>query len=158
MRLGLKRALFGFAIAASLALLGPAVNASTRGPATGAWTITITSESVSTADGNTIIAFTFDETITGTLAGTRVGLGQLVIHPDGTLNAHDQGTFTGTVGGMAGSAATTAEASGTISALTGHVVVGDGAGGLTGVHGNFFIVGSATGPSRLAGTYTGDVH
>lgn len=158
MRIGLKRAVFGLAIAASLALLGPAANASTPAPAAGAWAITITSESVSTRDSNTIIAFTFVETITGTVVGTRVGSGRLVIHPDGTLNAHDQGTFTGTVRGMAGSATATAEASGTISALTGHVVVGDGAGELGGVHGNFFIVGSASGLSSFSGTYTGQVH
>ncbi len=158
MRMGLKRAAFVVAIAASLALLGPAANASMPGPAAGAWAITITSESVSTADGNTIIAFTFDETITGTVAGTRVGSGRLVIHPDGTVNAHDQGSFIGTVVGMTGSATTTAEASGTISALTGHVVVGDGRDGLAGVHGDFFIFGSASGPSSFAGTYTGQVH
>ena len=158
MRIGLKRPVFVSAIAASLTLLGPAVTASTPGPATGTWAISITSESVSTADGNTIIAFTFDEIITGTVAGTRLGSGQLVIHPDGTVNAHDQGTFTGMIGGISGAATATAEASGTLWALTGHVVVGEGAGGLVGVHGNFFIVGSATGPSSFAGTYTGQVN
>lgn len=158
MRIGLKTVALVPAIVASLVLFGPTTYASTPSPASGAWAITITSESVSTSDGNTIIAFTFNETITGTGAGTRVGSGRLVIHPDGTLNAHDSGTFTGTIGGLSGTATATADASGTLAALTGHVEVVDGAGGLAGVHATLFIVGSATGPSSLAGTYTGQVN
>ncbi len=159
MRTRWSKAAFILGMAAVLGLLGPTVQASTSTETTGAWVITLTPVAVSFADGNTFIDFTLAETITGTVAGTRVGAGRLVIHPDGTLNAHDEGTFTGTVaGGAVGTGTVLVEASGTFTALTGQVFLSDGAGGLAGVHGDFRIVGGAIGPTTFAGTYTGQVH
>jgi hypothetical protein len=146
------------AIATSLALLGPGVDASSPGPESGAWTITLTPVTVTSDDGNTIIEFTLNETISGTVSGTRVGSGTLIAHPNGTLIAHDTGTFTGTVDGMAGSGTLVVDASGTFSSLTGRVVLRHGEGCLTGVRGEFRIVGAAVGPTTFAGTYTGRVH
>jgi hypothetical protein len=154
----LKRAGSIFAIAAALALLGPGVYASSSGPESGAWTITLTPQTVTSSGGNTIIEFTLNETISGTVSGTRVGGGTLVLHPDGTLVAHDAGTFTGTVDGVAGTGTLVVDASGTFSALTGRVVLHDGKGCLNDVRGRFRIAGSAIGPTTFAGTYTGRVH
>ncbi len=158
MRTRWNKAALVIGMAGVLGLLGPAVWASTSTETTGAWVITLTPQAVSFADGNTFIGFTLAETITGTVAGTRVGAGRLVIHPDGTLNAHDAGTFTGTAGGAVGTGTMLVEASGTFTALTGQVFLSDGTGGLAGVHGNFRIVGAAIGPTTFAGTYTGQVH
>ena len=146
------------AIAAGLALLGPGVYASSPSPESGTWTITLTPQTVTSSGGNTIIEFTLNETISGTVSGTRVGGGELIIHPDGTLVAHDAGTFTGTVDGVAGTGTLVVDASGTFSSLTGRVVLKDGRGCLNGVRGKFRIVGSATGLTTFTGTYTGRVH
>jgi len=145
--------------AAAIALLclgGTTAMAST--PVSGAGTFQLTLAPVSTrsVDGNTFINFTFHETISGSWSGTRVGHGDLVIHPDGTVNVSDSGVFTGTVAGSApGTAILSAEASGTFSAVSAQGVIGDGTAGLTGVHGQAFVTGAATGPTSFAGTYTG---
>jgi hypothetical protein len=114
---------------------------------------------VTSSGGNTIIDFTLDETISGTVSGPRVGGGgTLTIHPDGTLVAHDAGTFTGPVDGVAGTGKMVVNASGTFSALTGRVVLQDGQGCLNGVRGRFRIAGTAIGPPTFTGTYAGRVH
>ena len=141
---------------ACLGFGGVAVQASAPVSGSGTFQITFVPASVETADGNTFITFNFVETTTGFLAGTRVGQGSLVIHPDGPVNARDSGIFTGTLGGSApGTAFGHVEVSGTFSASTGLLEVSAGTGGLTGAHAQFVASGHAIGTTSLAGTYIG---
>ena len=91
----------------SLILLVPMASASTPMSATGSFTATVTITSISQADGNTIITAIETQTLSGFLTGARIATGVEIIHPDGTFNAHDSGTFTGTVNGMSGTAVIT---------------------------------------------------
>src|SRR5579864_7201146 len=51
----------------------------------GTWTYTVTSViSTATVGGNTIQFVTFSETLTGSISGTRVGVGTFIIHSDGS--------------------------------------------------------------------------
>lgn len=148
-------------LAATLACLcfgSIAAQASEPVSGSGSSQVTLVPVAAETADGNTFITYTYVETFTGFLAGVRVGKGSLVIHPDGTLNAHASGTFTGTIAGSApGTAILKVEVSGTFSAAVAQVLVSDGTGGLAGVQGNLVDHGSATGPTSFAGTYSGQV-
>lgn len=157
MRIRFKRLVLIFAIPLVLAALGPTAYASASTPATGTFNNNITPQKVTSHHGDTVIAFTFLETITGTLSGTRVGSGTLVIHPDGSLSVHNSGTFTGTIAGRVGSATLHAQASGTFAAVEGRWWITDGAGGLEGAHAHGRLAGSATGPTSFAGTYSGEV-
>jgi hypothetical protein len=153
-----KRTTLAFGIPLFLAVLAPTAYASAPTPLSGAFNATIVPVASRSADGNTIIFFTFNETFTGTMIGTRVGTGTLVVRPDGTLHICDIGLFTGTIAGTSGTARITGVASGVFSSLTGRFRVSDGDGGLSGVHGEGSFVGSATGPVSFAGTYSGQVH
>ena len=93
----------------SLVLLMPIASASTPASATGSFTATVTITSISQADGNTIITAIETQTLSGFLTGTRIANGVEIIHPDGTFNAHDTGTFTGTVNGRSETAIITAD-------------------------------------------------
>jgi hypothetical protein len=157
MRIRWKRLALIFGIPLVLAALGPTAYASASTPATGTFNNTITPQKVTSHDGDTVIAFTFLETITGTLSGSRVGSGVLVIHPDGSLNVHNSGTFTGTIAGRGGTASLHAQAWGTFAAVEGRWWITDGAGGLEGIHARGSLAGSATGPTSFAGTYSGEV-
>ena len=110
------------------------------------------------ADGNTFVSFSFVESIHGALEGTRTGTGELVVHPDGTINAKDSGVFIGTVDGVAGTAVLRVSGSGSFVAIAANFSVSDGAGGLAGVHVEGKVAGSATGPASFAGTYSSQVH
>ena len=146
-------------LAAGLACLcmgGTSAAAAAPLSGSGTFQVTFVPTGVQTADGNTFLTFTFVETSTGFLAGTRVGQGSLVIHPDGTLTARTEGLFTGTIGESApGTVNLKGEVSGSFAAATGQVQASDGAGGLTGVLAKFVYSGHATGPTSLAGTLTG---
>lgn len=146
-------------LAASIACLClGGVSAAAAGPASGSGTfqVTFVPTGVKTADGNTFLTFTFIETSTGFLAGTRVGDGSLVIHPDGTLTAQTSGLFTGTMAGSApGTVLLKGEVSGSFSAATGQVQASDGTDGLAGVQAKLVYSGHATGPTSLAGTLVG---
>src|SRR5260370_1079496 len=84
-----------------LAALMPATaNASTPAAASGSFTSTVEITSVSHADGNTIIAGVETQTLTGFFTGTRVASGIEIVHADGSFEAHDTGTFTGTADGQ----------------------------------------------------------
>jgi hypothetical protein len=126
-------------------------------PASGSFAATISPVGTRSADGNTIISFTFVETFQGTLTGTRVGSGRLLIHPDGTINARVNGLFTGSIGGASGSAILNSSVSGTLSAFAANFVVTGGEDGLAGVHIEGTAAGAATGPATFAGTYSGQV-
>jgi len=145
-----------FTSVACLCVGGIGAQAATPMSGSGTFQVTFVPVSVETADGNTFIRFNFVETTTGLLAGTRVGQGSLVIHPDGTLTARDSGIFTGTLGGSApGTAIGNVEVSGTFSASMGQLEVSDGTGGLTDAQAKLVASGHAVGPTSLAGTYTG---
>jgi len=96
----------------------------------------------------------------GSVSGTRVGRGTLVIHPDGTLNVKDTGFLTGTMAGISGSVNLEAWAEGTLASLVGSVTVypQTGTGGFTGLQGVVKVTGAATGPATLSGSYEGQVH
>jgi hypothetical protein len=135
---------------------GSAAHASTPVSGSGTFHFTLAPVGSRTADGNTFIAFTFHETITGLYSGKRVGTGSLTVHPDGTVTASDSGVFTGTIAGSSsGSAVLSVDAVGTLSALTANLEATDGVGGLAGVHGQAIATGAATGPTTFAGTYAG---
>src|SRR5205085_3803761 len=82
----------------------PPVYAAAPTPASGSFAATISPAGTRSADGNTFISFSFVEDFQGTLTGTRVGTGRLVIHPDGTINARVSGLFTGSIAGASGTA------------------------------------------------------
>jgi hypothetical protein len=141
-------------IVATSSFASVGAQASTLESGSGTFLNTLTPVASRMADGNTLVDFTLVETTTGFYAGTRVGRGSLVIHPDGTFTAHSSGVFTGTIAGRSGTAILSAQAEGTFAAGTGHAEVGDGTGGLAGVHCRLSITGAAVDPTTFAGTYT----
>ena len=150
--------ILGIAAACMSGSSASAAYAATPTPASGAFDIVVTYTGISTADGNTILQFTFLEQATGALTGIRVGSGTLILHPDGTLDAHNSGVFTGTIAGSGpGTAIWRVEASGTINALTGRFEVTMGSGGLAGVFVQASFSGAAVGPTEIKGTYAGQV-
>ena len=139
-------------------VLAPTVYAEETFPASGTEATTLSPVSTRAADGNTFIGFTLAESWQGTFAGTRVGSGSVVIHPDGSIDAQSSGIFTGTIAGRSGTAVMRFHVSGTFAAATVIFTVTDGTGGLTGVHGEGTEAVSATGPLSVAGTYSAVVH
>jgi Protein of unknown function (DUF3224) len=138
----------------SLLLLTPLANASTPTTGSGSFTSTATNISVSQADGNTIITATETQILSGFFTGTRVAEGIQVIHPDGTFNAHDTGTFTGTVDGRSGTVVITGSSTGVGDSGSGQLVVEQGTGGLAGLHAQGTFQPTITGPTTAAGTYS----
>lgn len=126
-------------------------------PVSGTFSATISPFATRSADGNTFIDFTFVEQFQGTISGTRVGTGLLIIHPDGTVNVRDSGLFSGSIDGSSGSAVLSASISGTFASIAANFVVTDGTGGLAGVHVQGTGGGGATGPTTFAGTYSGQM-
>src|SRR3989442_3858170 len=107
----------------SLILLTPMANASIPTSATGSFTATVTVISISQADGNTIITAIETQTLSGFLTGTRIAIGVGIIHPDGTFNAHDSGTFTGTVNGLSWTPVITRSTTVTRASCSGQFVI-----------------------------------
>jgi hypothetical protein len=93
-----------FAALATVALVAaPGAVASPPSAASGTFTYTSsTFNSVQTAGGNTIIDLSATVSYTGTFSGTSTLHGILIFHADGSANAHDFETFTGTVNGVPG--------------------------------------------------------
>ena len=141
----------------SLVLLMPIASASTPASATGSFTATVTITSISQADGNTIITAIETQTLSGFLTGTRIANGVEIIHPDGTFNAHDTGTFTGTVNGMSGTAVITGSSTDTGASGSGQFVE-QGTAGLAGLHAQGIFQPMVTGPSTVTGTYSLQYH
>ena len=142
----------------SLVLLMPIASASTPASATGSFTATVTITSISQADGNTIITAIETQTLSGFLTGTRIANGVEIIHPDGTFNSHDTGTFTGTVNGRSGTAVITGSSTGIGASGSGQFVVELGTAGLAGLHAQGIFQPTVTGPSTVAGTYSLQYH
>jgi len=110
------------------------------------------------SSGNMMLQFSFVENSTGTLLGTRVGTGTLVLHPNGTINIESSGVFTGTVdGGAPGTLVERSGASGTFASATGTYSGGMGTGGLSGVHSEGTFSGAAVSPVEAITTYSGIV-
>ena len=87
--------------AAGLAVLvsGPAWAAGSPLPASGTFLVTsATVDSVSTADGNTIVVLTVSGISTGTLAGSFTETDREVIHPGGIVTEQGKGIQSGTLG------------------------------------------------------------
>jgi hypothetical protein len=147
-----------FAALISLLLLAPLASASTPPTASGSFTGTVAIASVRQADGNTIITAIETQTLTGFLSGTRVAVGVQTIHPDGTFNAHDTGTFIGTVDGRSGSAVITGSSTGMGNAGSGQLVVELGTAGLAGLHAQGTFLPTFTGPTTAVGTYSVQFH
>jgi len=142
----------------SLILLVPMANASTSASATGSFTATVTITGISQADGNTIITAIETQTLSGFLTGTRIAEGVEIIHPDGTFNAHDSGTFTGTVNGMSGTAVITGSSTGIGATGSGQFVAELGTAGLSGLHAQGTFQPTVTGPTTVTGTYSLQYH
>jgi hypothetical protein len=139
----------------ALTSISPA-NATTPLPVSGTWVNILTSvRSVKTADGNTITSYSFSETFAGDIVGVRTGTGTLITHPDGTANAHNCGTFVGTILGVSGTLYQCVNVQGTLASFTTNYGQNDGTGGLAGGHGEGTAVGGATSPTTFAGTYSG---
>ena len=142
------------ALIASACLAGGTLTAYADVPVqgTGTFTISFVPMNVRLADGNTLFDYTFVEHSTGIVDGSRIGTGEAVIHPDGTLNTQNTGTFTGTIAGRSGTAEMAFRGSGTFASAGGTYTVTGGTGGLAGVHAEGSDSGAATGPASFAGT------
>lgn len=87
--------------AAGLAVLvsGPAWAAGSPLPASGTFLVTSAAvDSVSTADGNTIVVLTVSGISTGTIDGSFTETDREVIHPGGIVTEQGKGTQSGTLG------------------------------------------------------------
>ena len=109
-------------------------------PLTGGGTFTVSSAvttSTRQADGNTFLTLRVTTLYSGALQGTGVDEETVIVHPDGTLNGSTFGTFTGTIGGTAGTAVLRVEGTGDVGTgvLRGRFTILDGTGGLANVHG-----------------------
>lgn len=149
----------GIAVASVGSTIGTAY-AAVPIPSSGTNVITFAFTGSRSADssGNIILQFSFVENSTGTLSGTRVGTGTLVLHPDGTINVESSGVFTGTVNGSApGTLVERSGASGTFASVTGTYSGTMGTGGLSGVLSEGTFSGAAVSPVEAITTYSGIV-
>jgi hypothetical protein len=142
----------------SLLLVPASANASTLSSGSGTFTATGDIISVRQVGRQTIVTATEVQPLTGTLDGVRLAEGITIIHPNGTFEAHDTGTFTGTVDGRTGSITISGASSGVGNTGTGQLVGYQGTGGLAGLHlqGTFQPV--ATGLTTAEGTYSIQFH
>lgn len=136
-----------------LTLVSP-VQASSAFTATGSFTSTVTITSVREADGNIFVKGTEVQTLTGSLVGTRLAEGVEVVHPDGSFEASDTGTFSGTVADQTGTIALGGNSKGTGLTGSGQMVVDRGTLGLADLHGQGTFEPTITGPPSAAGTYS----
>jgi nitrous oxidase accessory protein NosD len=109
--------------------------------------------------GNLIIDLSATVAYTGTFTGTSTLHGTLILHPDGTSNAHDVEVFTGTVDGVPGTVTFNLNVQGDPSLkVRGTDVITNATGGLVGLHGMLTIDAQVydklVGP---VGTYGGQI-
>jgi hypothetical protein len=109
-------------------------------PTSGTGTFTVSSAVLSStrlADGNTFLTLRVTTLYSGALQGTGVGEETVIVHPDGTLNGSTFETFTGTIGGTAGTAVLRVEGTGdvTTGVLRGRFTILNATGGLVNLHG-----------------------
>jgi hypothetical protein len=113
-------------------------------------------ESFRTAGGNVIIGVVASVEYTGTLTGTSIVRGTIIVHPDGSANFHNVEEFTGTVNGVAGTL--TLRIAGSNDAMLdvrAKSTIVDSSDELTGVHGTLALAGSVRFPEGPFGTYSG---
>ena len=113
-------------------------------------------ESFRTAGSNVIIGVVASVEYTGTLTGTSIVRGTIVVHPDGSANFRNVEEFTGTVNGVAGTL--TLRIAGSNDAtldVDAKSTIVDASGGLTGLHGTLALTGSVRFPQGPFGTYSG---
>jgi len=126
-------------------------------PISGNFVFTVTGVTSDTnSSGNNIVKFTFSETLTGNIAGTRTGTGTQITYPDGSFNVRNCGTFVGTVLEIPGTAHDCATAQGAGNSFNGQFATTKGTGELAGSHVWASFVGGGTGPTTTAGTYSGE--
>jgi hypothetical protein len=132
-------------------------SASTLEHGTGYFTATGDILSVKHVDGNTIVTATEVQPLTGVLNGVRVAEGITIFHANGTFEAHDTGTFTGTVDGKYGTLTISGASSGTGTTGNGTIVGYNGTAGLAGLHleGTFqpMITGATTAEGPIQANY-----
>ena len=146
--------LISIVAAAAAALSAVPASASTSSPASGTFTsLAVTITSTRTDGGNTFVTANRTAVLAGTFTGPATETDTIVFHADGTTIVHGQGTCACTVDGVSGTFAYRAESSGIFPTSVSGQYVGQGSGGLAGLHaegpfsGNFAVV-----------TYGGQVH
>lgn len=148
--------------AAGLAVLfsGPSWAASSPLPASGTFLVTsATVDSVSTADGNTIVVLTVSGISTGTLAGSFTETDREVIHPGGIVTEQGKGMQSGTLGTCGtGSAPYTAGFTGNGSTATGRIQFVDQADSTTTPMKIQSVLRFTFNDVTGEGTYTGTYH
>ena len=118
-----------------------------------------TFNSIRVEGGNTIIDLSATVSYSGTFTGTSQLHGTLIIHKDGSANAHDVEVFTGTVDGVPGTVTLNLNLSSDPAfVVTGKDVITDASGDLTGLRGvltvNAQVLDPLVGP---VGTYGGQI-
>jgi hypothetical protein len=118
-----------------------------------------TFNSIRVEGGNTIIDLSATVSYSGTFTGTSQLHGTLIIHQDGSANAHDVEVFTGTVDGVPGTVTLNLNLSSDPAlVVTGKDVITGASGDLTGLHGfltvNAQVFNPLVGP---VGTYGGQI-
>jgi hypothetical protein len=157
---GTKVLMLCAALATVPLVAAPGAAASPPTEASGTFTyLSSTFNSMRSAGGNTIIDLSATVSYTGTFTGTSTLHGILIFHADGSANAHDFETFTGTVNGVSGT-------------VTFHLTVRNGpgfmnfhatdtiisaSGGLAGLHGALNWEGVTLGANGPVGIYTGQI-
>ena len=135
-------------------LLLPGAYATRPSSGSGTFTATNGAPTARSAGGNMIITHSVMFTITGAIAGTCKGQERDVVHADGTLEFHGMCTFTGSAGEKSGTTIDRYNGKGTMASFEGRFVVGQGTGGLDGLHGVGAFEASANGEGTSTGTYT----
>lgn len=153
-----RAAVAALPLLAFLLLIPAGANASALESGAGSFTATGTIISVRHADGNTIVTATEVQPLTGVLTGVRTAEGITIFHANGTFEAHDTGTFTGTVDGKTGTLTISGASSGTGTTGNGTIAGYHGTGGLAGLHlkGTFQPV--ITGPTTAEGNIQVQYH
>lgn len=148
-----------FAVAAALVALAAAVpsEATDSVAVAGSAVPTSSALTVSTADGNTLIAGSGTHSWTGSLTGTSVIDVHFVLHPNGLVTFQGFLTFTGATPCGTGTVHFVSSGSGQFPGpLAGQVTTTDRADSSVPLHGQLDVVLFLT-PAGAVGTYTGDV-
>ena len=122
--------------AASAVVAATPASAAPPAPVTGTFAlVTSTTTSIRTADGNTFITVNRTAALSGTFTGTTTDTTTLVMHSNGTTSLRGAGTCICTVEGRSGTLEYRFEGSGVFpTSGSGRYVVGQGTGGLAGLH------------------------
>jgi hypothetical protein len=141
-------------IAVTFALLAQVAVATPPTEASGGFVSVQTVTDVRTADGNTFLTTRDTQVVSGTYSGTTAGESHIILHADGSGNAHGEFVCTCTIAGL-GSGTLELKYVGIISGANfeGQYRVVGSSGALAGTHGvgRFKAVG-------VVGTYSGSHH